>query len=140
MNAKVIEMLTRLATENYGIRGKYRMAAGIVYKKQLVATGINSTKSHPMMLQYGRNNESIYLHAEIDAIKNALKLITQAQLTKCDMYVVRVKQNESLRKTVLGMAKPCEGCARAIATFGLRNIYYSDDQENIINFFQDNAK
>ena len=87
-------MLTRLAIETEGVRGRIKLSAGVVYRKHLIATGVNSYKSHPMMLQWGKNSDSIFLHAEVDAIKNALRVITQEQLAKCDLYVVRVKKNK----------------------------------------------
>jgi hypothetical protein len=49
LNSRVVEMLSRLAEDNPGVRSKYKIAAGVVYKKHLVATGINSYKTHPMM-------------------------------------------------------------------------------------------
>lgn len=134
MNSKIVDMLTRMAVENPGVQGRFKLAAGIVYKRHLVATGINSYKSHPMMWEWGRNNDSIFLHAEIDAIKNALKLIDQNQLTKCDMYIVRVKRvSETNRNWTYGLAKPCPGCRRAIESFGLRNVYWSTDEDEIIS-------
>ena len=129
MNRRITEMLTRLAVDNPGIRNnQFKFGAGIVYKNNLIATGVNSYKTHPLMAQWGQNEESICLHAEIDAIKNALKLITPSQLAKCDMYIVRVKRPEpNSHDWVHGLAKPCDGCKRAIVNFGLRNVYYTTD-------------
>lgn len=129
MNNKIVEMLTRLAIDNPGIRNnQFKFGAGIVYKNNLIATGINSYKTHPLMAQWGQNEESICLHAEIDAIKNALRLITPSQLAKCDMYIVRVKRPEpNSTGWVHGLAKPCDGCKRAIANFDLRSVYYTTD-------------
>lgn len=133
MNERIKQMLTRLAIENPGVQGRFKLAAGIVYRKHLIATGINSYKTHPIMYQWGKNEDSIHLHAEIDAIKNALRLITQEQLTKCDMYIVRVKHPtpKSLHWTH-GLAKPCCGCARAIANFNLKNVYWTDDEFELV--------
>lgn len=133
MNARVIDMLTRLAIENPGVRSKYKIAAGVVYKKNLIATGINSYKTHPLMWEFGKNQDSLFLHAEIDAIKNSLRLITQEQLTKCDMYIVRVKRSQTNKRWVFGLAKPCKGCQRAIETFDVKNIFYTTDENNIVS-------
>ena len=129
MNNKIVEMLTRLAVDNPGIRNnQFKFGAGIVYKNNLIATGVNSYKTHPLMAQWGQNEESICLHAEIDAIKNALRLITPSQLAKCDMYIVRVKRPEpNSTGWVHGLAKPCKGCRRAIENFDLRSVYYTTD-------------
>lgn len=108
------------------------MAAGVVYRNTLIATGVNSYKSHPMMLQFGKNSESIFIHAEIDAIKNALRIITVQQLAKCDLYIMRVKR-EGVKNSpwIRASAMPCVGCQRAIVNFSLRNIYYTQDQHHI---------
>jgi len=82
-----------------------------------------------MCEERGYRPDQIYLHAEIDAIKNALRLIDQDQLSKCDLYIVRVKRKSSKdRAFVYGLAKPCPGCKRAIANFNLRNVFYTEDE------------
>jgi tRNA(Arg) A34 adenosine deaminase TadA len=129
LNPRITEMLTRLAIENPGVQGRFKMAAGIVYKKHLIATGINQYKTHPWMSeQRGYKPDQVYLHAEIDAIRNALKLVTQDQLTKCDIYVVRVKRpNEKSRNWIHGLAKPCPGCSAVIKTFGIKGIFFTEN-------------
>ena len=123
INQRVLSLLTKLAKENEGVRGKFRLAAGLLYKGHLVATGVNSYKSHPLASKYGKNPEAIFLHAETDCIKNALKLLSLRELAKCDMYVVRIKNDGSY-----GNSKCCIGCARAIAEFGIRSVtYYQED-------------
>ena len=128
MNPNITEMLTRLAIENPGVQGRFKMAAGIIYKKHLIATGVNSYKTHPMMIPEYYRDGQIYLHAEIDAIRNALKLITQDQLTKCQLYVVRVKRpNGKSRNWIHGLAKPCPGCQRVVANFGIETVFWTND-------------
>lgn len=131
MTPKIFDMLERLAVSNPGTQGRFKLAAGIVYKKHLVATGVNSYKSHPLMTQFGKNKEAIFIHAEIDAIKNALRLITHDQLAKCDMYVLRVKRSGDTKSSPFtrALACPCEGCQRAIVHFGIRNVYYTTNPE-----------
>ena len=130
MHHKIKEMLTRLAINNPGVQGRFKIAAGIVYRKHLIATGMNSYKTHPLMMPTnGFKEGQVFLHAEVDAIKNALKLITTEQLTKCDMYVVRVKRPDIpwSKDWVYGLAKPCKGCQKMIASFGLQNVLYTED-------------
>lgn len=121
-------MLLRLAIENPGVSGKFKIAAGVVTKKgRLIATGVNSYKTHPIMLGEGYKPEQIHLHAEVDAIKNALRLITQAELSKCSLYVVRVKKDKH-GNYVQGLAKPCKGCSRAITSFGIQKVEWTLDK------------
>lgn len=124
MNERFKQTLTDLAIANTGIRNRIKLAAGVVYRNRLVAVGKNSYKSHPMMTRFGKNPEAIYLHAEVDAIKNALRVLSLQELEKSDILVVRVKKEGHDYKTCL--AKPCEGCMRAIETFNLRQIFYTE--------------
>lgn len=131
MNERILNMLTRLAIENPGVQGRFKIAAGIVYRKNLIATGVNSYKTHPMMMpENGYREGQWFLHAEPDAIKNALKLITQEQLAKCDLYVVRVKRlNGKSNQWIKGLAKPCPGCMATIANFGIKNVLWTHDED-----------
>lgn len=135
MNDRITEMLTRLAIENPGVNGRFKMASGIVYRKHLIATGINSYKTHPWMCEErGYRPDQIYLHAEVDAIRNALKLITQDQLSKCDLYVVRVKRpNERSRNWIHGLAKPCPGCEKIIKTFAIQRVFWTENCEKEVD-------
>lgn len=122
-------MLTRLAIDNPGIKNQFKLSAGITLGKHLVATGINSYKTHPIMKKWGRHSKSVCLHAEIDAIKNALRLITPSELEKSTLYVVRVKRPEPFAdKWTYGLAKPCKGCLRAIEAFNIQKVYYTLDE------------
>lgn len=131
MNPRIKQKLVDTAIANPGVRNRIKMAAGVVYKNRLIATGVNSYKTHPMMLQTGYRSDQIFLHAETDAIKNALKKINTVQLEKCELYVVRVKHpNKYSKEYVTAMAKPCSGCEKTIATFGIQRILYTVDEEN----------
>lgn len=97
-----------------------RISSCIVYKSDIVSIGINQLKTHPFQAQYSRNLESIYWHAENRAIHNALKLLSADEFKKSSLYVCRIDQqfNHCL-------AKPCDGCVKAIHKFGLKNVYYT---------------
>jgi len=124
---KICDNLFSLACDhNSTVRA--RIMAAVVYKNQIISYGFNSKKSHPFVIPFQKNDDAIYLHAETDAIKNALKRITVEQLAKCDLYVIRAKQLSSTnRRMKLGMSKPCKGCAKCISQFGLRNVIYGTD-------------
>lgn len=129
---RLFEYLRKLAIENEGVQGRFKLASAVVYKKYVIATGVNSYKTHPLMNGEGYRKGQIFLHAEMDAIKNALKLIDTEQLTKCDLYVVRVKRPYNYSKNwIYGLAKPCPGCTRAIAGFGIKNVYYSENEDDL---------
>lgn len=110
--------------------GAARIAAAIVYKNELISVGVCSYKSHPLQKHYGRNPHSIYLHAEVDALIKARSRMGERgiSLKKCTLYVARVKRASSNSTGfIAGLAKPCEGCMKAIHEAGLINIVYTED-------------
>jgi tRNA(Arg) A34 adenosine deaminase TadA len=126
-DAEFIGMLARLASD-MPKAGRARLATCIVHKGQVASFGFNQMKSHPFQARFGRNSDSIFLHSETDAIKNALRVLTTRELERSTMYVCRIKKpNPRSRTVVMGLARPCEGCARAISTFGIRKVVWTLD-------------
>lgn len=134
---RLTQMLTRLAITSGGFETSRRvpMAAGITYKKHLIATGVNQRKTHPMMMGEGYRADQLYMHAEVDAIRNALRLITREQLKQCELHIVRVKRPHiASNRWVYGLAKPCPGCAKIIEDFGIKKVNWSKDESKILDF------
>lgn len=98
---------------------KFRMAAAIVKKNKIISIGWNRMKSHPFQAKFSKNEDAIFLHAEVHAIKNAMRHYTLNDLKGSTMVI--------LRKTAkgYGLAKPCEGCMRALAEFEFASVVYS---------------
>ena len=125
---KILENIFQLAQDTEGA-GNSRLAACIVYKNKIISYGFNQKKTHPFQSQYSKNEDAIYLHSETDAIKNALKRVDPEILEKSTLCVVRAKRNSDNHKEwIFGLAKPCCGCAKAIATFGIKNVIYTTDE------------
>lgn len=106
-----------------------RIATGIFMRNKIISFGFNCKKTHPFQSRFGKNAECIYLHSEIAAIKNALKEIDVDDFKKCNIYICRVKKNMPKGYFIPGLAKPCTGCQRALRTFELKNVYYSQDEK-----------
>ena len=104
-----------------------QIAAGIVYKNRFVSIGFNEMKTHPMAAKYGRNKDAIYLHAEVSAIRNAIRHMSEEDMSRATLYVARVKKDRPGGVFIPGNAKPCIGCARAIAEFNLARVVYSHE-------------
>ena len=112
-----LELAVEVARSN-SIYKLPKMGAVLVCKEG-IAVGLNQRKTHPLQKKFGKNSDSIYLHAEIDAIVNAIRLGYTIEGSK--LYVARV-----FRRTELpALAKPCEGCQRAIIHFGIRSVEWS---------------
>ena len=137
MNDRILLMLTRLAIDSggWGDCRRVPMAAGITYKKHLISTGTNQPKTHPLMMSEGYREDQLFRHAEVDAIRNALRLITPSQLAQCEMHIVRVKRpHNASKRWVHGLAKPCEGCANVIENFGIKKVFWTEDESKVLDF------
>lgn len=120
---KIFDIL-RVVAEDIEPVAAARVAAAVVYKNKIVSIGYCRYHSHPFQKKFGSNNKAIYLHAEIDAILKAKA--KRVDLSKCSMYVARVKRSYSNSNAfIFGLAKPCEGCQKAIKFEGLKDVYYS---------------
>jgi deoxycytidylate deaminase len=108
-----------------------RLAAAVVYKNNIIATGTNSLKTHPFQAKYGKTDKSICLHAEIAAIKSALRCVSVEDMKDMDLYVLRVKKSGPRGPDVRAMALPCEGCMRAIVEFEIGTVYYTTDTGDV---------
>lgn len=93
--------------------------------------GLNKYKTHPLQSKFGSNPECIYLHAELDAIIRAINFRARYEgkrylsldicdLSDFDMYIARV-----LKDGTPAIAKPCEGCMKAIEHFNVRSVQWT---------------
>ena len=125
-----IEILRKAAIDIVNSVRSYRVAASLVYKRKIVSFGINRYKTSPIQNRFKKNENAFYLHAEVACVKNALRHLDVEDFKKCDMFVVRVKRLVYEGDFVYAMAKPCEGCSRCIAEFGIRDVYYTVEDPN----------
>lgn len=129
ISMKTMKVLSRVAEASEPF-ARARMAAALVHKNEILAIGTNKNKTHPLQGRYAKHEEAIYLHAEIDAIANALRKFDAETVSKAKLFVYRCKWTHS-KKPVLtqGLAKPCSGCMRAIAAFDIKHVCYSLEDE-----------
>lgn len=108
--------------------------------------GLPRRKTHPLQARFSSNEHALYLHAEIDAIRQALTYLkaegvryskpaassayfvryhAPSKLSQASLHVLRIRQNLTTRSFEECLAKPCEGCMRAIRHFGITNVTWS---------------
>jgi len=134
MNKRILDkILDTLSTLAKGVDdSSAKIAAAIVYKNRTIALGVNQMKSHPFQAKYGKNGDSIFMHAEISVIKDALKILSFSEMNDATLVVCRIKRPSAQSKDfVYGMAKPCPGCTRAIVDFGIKKVIYTTDDGGI---------
>ena len=124
---KILDNLFILSRDNDSFAAA-SIAAAIVYKNKVISYGFNQSKSHPFQNRFRKNPHSIFLHAEVDAIKNALRTLSNEDLSKCTLMVVRTKLDKPKGSHILGNAMPCIGCAACIEAFGIKKVIYSTDE------------
>jgi deoxycytidylate deaminase len=125
-NKTIINVLQKIALDVEPVSNA-KIAASITKRGKIISIGTNKNKTHPMQAKFAKHDLAIYQHAELSALINYLREEDIDDLRKCDIFVVRTKKNGDL-----AMAKPCKGCQKALLTFGIKNIYYSDQQGKII--------
>jgi tRNA(Arg) A34 adenosine deaminase TadA len=97
------------------------LAAVIVKGGKVVSIGRNKPKLNLFTVYNAHHKNIVSTHAEIDAILRVRKKIN---LRGADMYVARVKRTGGC-----GLAAPCEMCRKAIQQYGIRRVFYTDEQE-----------
>ena len=109
--------------------GGSRVAAAIVLGRDVVSIGTNKRKTHPFQAQHARNEQSIFLHAENDAINKALKLVDVKDLTRATLYICRSKwlytSPYNCGYTGWGLSKPCSGCDTTINKYKISRTIYT---------------
>lgn len=128
---RIFDHLETLAIQSN--EGWAKLSAAVVYKNRIFSTGVNSKKSHPFQKKYGRNVESIFLHAETAAIHQALRFLSHEEIENADLYVMRMKKDGPDNSFRYGLALPCSGCQKCIAAFGIKNVFYTTN-EGIIDY------
>lgn len=122
MDTRIETLLALSSLHPNNLRTKH--IAGLFIRNRLMAVGFNRRKSHPFQKKFGRNEHSIYLHAEIDAIVSASRLAIDFE--RCDLIVIRLKPiHRGSKKEKLSPSAPCKGCTRCISAFGIKNVIHS---------------
>lgn len=120
MSCTDFKAVVEAARDNTGVKGRYKIAAGIYLRSRLLVLGINSYKTHPIMLSSGYRREQIHLHAEADALQKFLRILPEHMLERCHMHVARVGLDGTTR-----LAKPCEGCYKLLVQYRIGGLSWT---------------
>jgi tRNA(Arg) A34 adenosine deaminase TadA len=125
----ILNSLVELAKQGNGVgAGHYRLCAMLKIKGYHPFFGWNKKKSHPLQKKYSKTVESIFLHAEIDVIKNAIREVDT--LENAVMYLARVKRDQD-KSWTWGLSHPCKGCLSAINAFNIPHLIYTTDKIDV---------
>ncbi len=138
------ELLSLLDSGHKDPHVKFKLVAAIYKGNRNLAYGFNSFKTDPMQARYSYNyntqtgtpkektikryaGRSIpqrveCMHAEVSALKNALKKYGLDEIEGSTIYVAR-----KLKDGSIGNAKPCKVCQIPLKLFKIKSVYYTDD-------------
>jgi len=104
----------------------------MVYKGKIISYGFNQDRTHRMSRRFKKNPDANFIHAEVDAIKNALYRTDAKTVGKSTLYVARAKKVERYNPNmVFGKAKPCRGCQDCINWFDIKKVFYTEDNGEV---------
>ena len=98
---------------------KSKHGAVLVHGKDIIGKGYN---------KYCKNKECYTIHAEVDAILDAMNTYGKKFLPKCKLYVIRISNiDKKLSRPTFKFSKPCEACSNFICKNKIEVVYYSID-------------
>lgn len=111
------------ATIDFGVYKKAYHVSFLVRGKRIESIGVNSPrKTHSLSKSFGQ-----YTHSEVHSIVKYRGWVSD--IPKCDLYNVRVDKHN-----VVCNSRPCLSCQKVIEAFGVRRVYYTNDQGGFEEF------
>jgi len=95
----------------------------LIKSGKIVHIGWNKNKTHPINLQHPYHAGAVGLHSELDVCLKSGK----DDLSGHEIIVIRVDRNNKL-----AMSKPCVGCASVLKQFGIKDVWYSNKDGEIV--------
>jgi len=108
-----------------------RICAVLTYRGKVVAIATNNNpRSHPQAARWGRTAHSIYPHAELKAILRA-EADGFYKWEKATLWIARAADPMNNKHMVPALARPCEGCWRAIEAYQIGNVVWTIDSKAV---------
>lgn len=110
-----LEAAVRLAHEN-DMYPKWSLGAVVVRGGNIIAMGQSKLNTDPGLCDFEQIGirERVSVHAEESALKRC------GNPRRATLYVARVGRNGKI-----GLAKPCQKCAKLIESHQIRRVYYT---------------
>ena len=105
---------------------KTRLGAVLIYKGKVMSIGWNSNKTSPLQKDLNRLRDIPVdcgeahhtLHAEVSCLTKAKDL--DIDWGRASLFICRIKKDGSR-----GLSRPCSGCQALIRNMGIKNVYYT---------------
>lgn len=113
----------------------FKLGCVITYKGHIIGRGRNSNKTHPLQEKYNKRyrkfnacdkgNIRHSIHAELSALMSVPYVVgKEVDWSKVGVYVYRICNGKPGGH---GCAKPCPACMGLLRDYGIRDIFYTDD-------------
>ena len=120
---KLESMVNRLTTIASKSTMGIKLAAGLFYsKKGFVGVGYNSTRT------YSNKTIKSSIHAEDAVIQYIKSRFGRIKTKNLKLIVIRVGNSSEK----LLMSKPCLNCTKTISDYGIKKVYYINEQNELI--------
>lgn len=113
-----LEILTKMASNSTIY---YKHAAALISGNMIYSAGINKFIKQSKIPSLRKT-----IHAEINVFENFPKKNIKGLVL--DILVIRINKNHILKNS-----RPCNQCIEKLQKIGIRKVYYSDDNGNIIS-------
>lgn len=103
---------------------QYKHSACLIHRNKMISIGLNK------YIKMSKIDYKTSVHAEIDAIlQSDIK-----EIKGLDIIIIRVKKLAN-GELVLKNSRPCNNCIDKMKTYGIRKVYYSNDNGDIVYEF-----
>jgi deoxycytidylate deaminase len=95
----------------------------LIRKNRIIKIGWNKYKTHRINQEHPYHDGNVFLHAETDTLIKA----KQDDLSDFKLLVLRISEGNVFRNS-----RPCFGCQSIIKQFGIKEVWHSDSDGDII--------
>ena len=134
-NNKFVGIIPRLIQQASKSNNKYQLAAALIKGQKFVSRPCGNTHRN-MCRGYACGSLHAEAHAILDYFGKDLQyssknggafFVTPEKKVKCDLIVIRINRDEKICTS-----RPCYNCVSMMKAVGIRRVYYTDNNENVI--------
>lgn len=89
----------------------------------------NSYRTHPLQAKFGMNEKAVHQHCEVAVIIKAIRTIAKQNGTHysdiTDLGAFRMAVARVLKDGSPALARPCDGCVRALEAFNIKDVEWT---------------
>lgn len=135
--SKISNIIDHLKKVSLNSDISYRHSAALFKRNKVIAVGYNKSIKQLNVTNNNGSQFKVTVHAEVDALYQASK---KHDLRGIDIIIIRTKHMCDGQIT-LRNSRPCNDCIEKMEKIGIRKVYYSNsDGEIVYEFLDDMAK